>query len=139
MHYLDTSACVALLTPESGTARISGWLEANKEAQLAASAWVHTEMCSALSIKLRTGSLDPAQRANAMVAWAAFRQGLHWFSLADDSFAMAAEMTERHDLGLRAGDALHLAVAVAHGCTLVTLDEKLAKAAPELGVPVAEI
>ena len=56
-----------------------------------------------------------------------------------DAFDLAASYAARHDLALRAGDALHLAVASAHGLTLVTLDERMAKAAPELGVPVAEI
>jgi predicted nucleic acid-binding protein len=37
-------------------------------------------------------------------------------------------------LGLRAGDALHLAVCAEHGATLCTLDQRLAEAAPSVGV-----
>ncbi len=139
MHYLDTSACVALLTPESGTAGMEAWLDAHRDGALAISPWVHTEVASALSIKVRMTSLTIDERAAVTVAWLSFRQGLHRLPIADETFTVAAEMAGRHDLALRAGDALHLAVAAAHGCTLVTLDERMARAAPELGVPVAAL
>ena len=137
-HYLDTSACVALLTPESDTARVDAWRQ-KYEGPIATSAWVHTEVCSALSIKVRTGSLTVEERSVVTVAWLALRQGCHQLAVAEDSFSIAAEMAERHDLNLRAGDALHLAVVAANGCVLVTLDERMARAAEELGVPVTEI
>jgi predicted nucleic acid-binding protein len=38
-----------------------------------------------------------------------------------------------------AGDSLHLAVAAAHAAILVTLDIRLADAAREIGVRVAEV
>jgi hypothetical protein len=41
---------------------------------------------------------------------------------------------DQQGLGLRAGDALHLAVAAEHGATLWTLDVRLAEAGPVLGV-----
>jgi hypothetical protein len=44
----------------------------------------------------------------------------------------------RFDLGLRAPDALHLAIARRLDATLVTLDRRLATAARELGVPVED-
>ncbi|HWX27774.1 MAG TPA: hypothetical protein VNZ53_10105 [Steroidobacteraceae bacterium] len=37
-------------------------------------------------------------------------------------------------LGLRAGDALHLAVCADHGATLCTLDHRLSDAGSALGV-----
>ena len=42
---------------------------------------------------------------------------------------------DQHMLGLRAGDALHLATASEHGATVHTLDRRLAEAGPVLGVP----
>ena len=47
----------------------------------------------------------------------------------------AARMTDQHALGLRAGDALHLAIAADHGATVQTLDRRIAEAAPTLGIP----
>ncbi|MDR6954745.1 putative nucleic acid-binding protein [Ancylobacter sp. 3268] len=50
-------------------------------------------------------------------------------------FRAAARFADQHALGLRAGDALHLAVASEHGATVHTLDRRLADAGPALGVP----
>lgn len=138
IHYLDTSSCVAALTPEQGSERTAAWLAAQPEGTLAISAWCDVEVSSALSLKVRTGALTAAQRTRVQESWTAVREGLHRLPVGESAFAAAAGMLARHDLGLRAGDALHLAVAAAHGCTLVTLDERLAKAAPELGVAVTE-
>ena len=60
MHYLDASCCVATLTPESGTARASLWLDAHRAEPLAISLWVHVEVASALAMKVRIGSLNEA-------------------------------------------------------------------------------
>jgi uncharacterized protein len=49
-------------------------------------------------------------------------------------FHSGARLADRHSLGLRAGDALHLAVASDYGATLCTLDERLAKAGPPVGI-----
>jgi len=139
MHYLDASCCVATLTPESGTTRASSWLEAHREESLAISLWVHVEVASALSMKVRTGSLNQEDRAAAMLGWLSMRQSLRMLGVPAGHFAAAARMVERDELNLRAGDALHLAVAAAHGCTLVTLDARMAKAANGFGLPVAAI
>ena len=40
----------------------------------------------------------------------------------------------RHAIGLRAGDALHLAICADHGATLCTLDRRLGDAGPLVGV-----
>jgi predicted nucleic acid-binding protein len=50
-------------------------------------------------------------------------------------FRAAARFANQHGLGLRAGDALHLAIASDHGATVHTLDQRLAEAGPALGVP----
>lgn len=136
--YLDTSAVVSLLASEPASARLVSWLRANEAAGLAISPWVATEVASALSLKIRTGELTLEQRAEAMAGWQQMREGsLAVLPIDENAFEAAARFAERHDLSLRAGNALHLAIASSAGCTLVTLDERLAKAAPEVGVPVA--
>lgn len=140
MFYLDTSAAVAAHTPEAATKRIQLWLGGCAAGELAASRWVLTEFSSALSLKLRTGALTAGQRPEVQANWAQFvANELRLLNVPDDAFDAAALIAARHELGLRAGDALHLAVAASHGCTLLTLDERMAKAGPELGVPVAQI
>jgi len=46
----------------------------------------------------------------------------------------AARFADQHVLGLRAGDALHLAVCADLGATLCTLDQRLRHAGSALGV-----
>jgi hypothetical protein len=50
-------------------------------------------------------------------------------------FHAAAKFVDQHLLGLRAGDALHMAAASEHGASVHTLDQRLAQAGPALGVP----
>lgn len=140
MHYLDTSFIVAALVPEEvSSPQARDWLRRGGGTALAISNWVVTEVSSALSIKVRTGELTVEQRADVLTEWQRMRDGsLSILQVEESAFGIAARFAARHDLGLRAGDALHLAIASAAGCTLVTLDKSMAKAAPELGVPLAQ-
>lgn len=54
-------------------------------------------------------------------------------------FRSAASFAARHELGLRASDALHLAVCADHGASLATLDRRMRDAALALGVMVEAI
>ena len=49
-------------------------------------------------------------------------------------FRTAAHYADQYASGLRAGDALHLAICAGHGATLCTLDRRLSDAGPALGV-----
>ncbi|MEA2999271.1 MAG: hypothetical protein QOK17_1104 [Sphingomonadales bacterium] len=71
--------------------------------------------------------------------WRSWSGSLAFLPFEQAAFDGATASAARHALGLRAGDTLHLALAPAHGCKLVTLDQRLAKAAVELSVPVAEM
>ena len=140
MFYLDTSAAVASITQEEHSERIWGWLGDHAEAPILCSGWVATEVSSALSIKVRTGAFTLEQRVAAWNDWRRFRDA----SLADiaiiaDHFETAAAFCDRPDLGLRAGDALHLAIAQSGGLALVTLDRTMADAALLLGIPIERI
>ncbi|WFR94133.1 PIN domain-containing protein [Rhizobium tumorigenes] len=50
-------------------------------------------------------------------------------------FEAAARLCDRHELGIRAADALHLAIAMDASATLVTFDHLLQTAASSLGHP----
>jgi hypothetical protein len=66
MFYLDTSLLVAVLTNGAETERMQHWLGQQPVDDLALSDWVATEFSSALSIKLRTGQIGAAHRADAL-------------------------------------------------------------------------
>jgi len=135
MDYLDTSVVVAALTNESATRDVQRWLDQNASSPLMISDWTITEMSSAISIKVRTGQIDLDQRAAILAAFNRLVvESFHVVPVEGAQFHLAARFAALHELGLRAGDALHLAVAAERGATLVTLDRRLAAAGPALGV-----
>jgi uncharacterized protein len=135
MLYLDTSVLVAALTNESDTPQIQRWLEDQDPADLAASDWVMAEFSSALSIKLRTGQIEPAHRADALALFTRLcRDSFNVLPVSRAQFRLAARFADQAAAGLRAGDALHLAICADCGATLCTLDRRLSAGGLALGV-----
>jgi predicted nucleic acid-binding protein len=135
--YLDTSVLVSAFTDEARTPRTQAWLGEQNPDSLAISQWVVTEFSSALSIKLRAGQISVANRANALALFARVSvESFEFLPISGSQFRAAARFADEYALGLRAGDALHLAICAEHGATLCTLDRRLPDAGAALGVPV---
>jgi uncharacterized protein len=133
--YLDTSLLVAALTNEAETGRVQAWLGAQVAGDLAISDWVTTELSSALSVKLRSGQIEAPDRAEVLATFARLSaDSLAVLPISASQFRTAARFADQFALGLRAGDALHLAVCADHGVTLCTLDRRIGAAGPALGV-----
>ncbi|EAR21963.1 type II toxin-antitoxin system VapC family toxin [Nitrococcus mobilis] len=138
MYYLDTSLLVAALTNEPRTLETQEWLAAQSPEELAISDWVVTEFSGALSVKVRTGQLSAAHRADALAVFVSLTQAS--FALLSASrldFQTAARFADQYATGLRAGDAPHLAIAANHGAQVYSLDRQLLQAAKPLGVSAA--
>jgi len=138
MIYVDTSVVVALLTREPHSAAVTAWFAGAVEPLVSAD-WCAVEFASAIAIKQRAGQLRPA---HARAAHAAFDElaagGLRLLPVSREAFQRAAELSRPHRDGLRAGDALHLAVALEAGAeTLAGLDRMMNAGARRLGLRLA--
>jgi hypothetical protein len=133
--YLDTSLLVAGLTAEAETRRIQTWLQERASDDLLLSDWVVTEFSAALSTKLHSGQVTVTQRAAALSVFSQFCMNTSVvLPVSHEQFHTAARFAEQHALGLRGGDALHLAICGEYGATLCTLDRRLSEAGPPLGI-----
>ncbi|MGY6555452.1 MAG: type II toxin-antitoxin system VapC family toxin [Wenzhouxiangella sp.] len=134
--YLDTSVLVAALGNERHTEQTQGWLAAQAATDLFVSDWGITEFSSALALKLRTGQIEAEHRAECLATFARLLENsLTILTVSSRDFRAAARLADHAEYGLRAGDALHLAVCAARGMRLITLDQALARAATALAVP----
>ena len=135
-YYLDTSVLVSILTEESHTARSEQWLMAHGDDVKLISWWVDVEWNAAMSMKVRNRALDRESRALVDDAYSRLVDAsFATIPLERRHFIAASDLARRSD-GLRAGDALHLAIADAEGCTVCTLDVGMARAAESLGLHV---
>jgi len=138
MIYVDTSVVVALLTREPTTAVVTAWFAGAADSLVSAD-WCAAEFASAIAIKQRSGQLRPV---HAKTAHAAFEElaagGLRLLPVSREAFYRAADLSRPHRDGLRAGDALHLAVAMEAGAeALAGLDKMMNSGARRLGLRLA--
>jgi predicted nucleic acid-binding protein len=106
------------------------------------SGWLLTEFSSALLIKLRTGQTTEANAKRVRKEFELLTGGgcgLRIAPVSRDAFGQAAKMVRLHNHGLRAGDSLHLAVALELGAShMATLDRTLAANAKRNGMELIE-
>lgn len=135
--YCDTSLLVPLLTPEAFSEVVEGWFASQPQGLISYSSWTETEIASALARKQRSGRIDVASRARGLALWRDLSRAMVRVAVEPGDFDRAATLVDSGARGLRASDALHLAVVLRLGLDLATFDRDLATAARDEGVRVA--
>ena len=137
MQYLDTSCVVPLFVPEPASVAAATWFEECNELLVSAD-WMMVEFSSALSMKVQRKELSQKQALSAWNEFEVFCQsGLRLIAVSRTAYKRAALLAGNGRSGLRAGDSLHLAVAVECGATgMVTADDVLLKNAQRQGLVV---
>ena len=136
MLYFDTSFLAPLILEEATSAKIEAFFARLPAGELYVSHWTRVEFSSLIAREVRMGGLA---ESDALLVIAQFDE------LVADSFQVLAPGVVDYELAkayiqnfatkLRAGDALHLAIASNHGAkALYTLDEGLLNAAKLLKV-----
>ncbi|MGL4611914.1 MAG: type II toxin-antitoxin system VapC family toxin [Trueperaceae bacterium] len=137
MRYYDTSVLLSLYLQQNISAKASVEV-AKDQPYVVISDWVSVEVKSALAKEVRTKSLTKLQ---AEIIWERFYQDIQHsrykiLHLTQNVMAKAHECIAL-DGNLRAGDAIHVAVAFTHGrLSIVTADKEQAKAAKLNGLKV---
>lgn len=133
--YLDTNLVVAALTAEPFTETAQPYLLPTGSTAPVLSDWTVTEFSAALSIKVRVGALSvPAHKAALAEFQRYLRDAFECLPITRADFHAAAGLADHSSPGLRAGDALHLAVASRAGLVIHTLDQLMVAAAAELSI-----
>lgn len=134
MIYIDTSVLGAIFFREPGAAELVTRLESQHKSRLMISAWTLTEMASIGGIKQRTGAIDAETRQQALANFQRFASThLGTVEIEPADFRTAAVLIESPS-PLRAGDALHLAVARRLGAGFASIDRRLCAATDALGL-----
>lgn len=140
MIYIDTSALVPAFIREPKSEAVLAWIEVSGEG-LVVSEWSITEFSSAAAIKVRTGEIAAAMAKQARARFLAFAQDHCSIAVPQRAeFRRAAELAGDTNLKLRAGDALHLAIAEASKVQgILCLDETMSAGAKKMGLDVVSV
>ena len=139
MLYFDTSFLAPLILEEATSTAVEEFMAGLRPGALAVSHWTRVEFSSLLAREVRMGGLDP---------WAAKAADAQFETMIHESFAVFTPNAEdfnaarrfigNYDTGLRAGDALHLAIARSNQAEMIySLDKTLLKAGRALALPVS--
>jgi predicted nucleic acid-binding protein len=139
MLYFDTSFLTPIFRKEATSAAIEHFLQQQSVGELAISHWARVEFSSVLARDVRMGAIE-AQAAIELDAQFEMTVTRSFVVLLPDKddFDLCKRYLQRFDSNLRAGDALHLAIANNRDArAFYTLDRKLLRAGKLLGLPVA--
>jgi len=133
MHYFDTSFIAPLFLMEDKSHYVENIIRSIKGERVI-SHWLKVEFSSIIARNLRMKIFNKPQASRMMDSFEEFLTDYFYIlvpTVAD--YDLANSLLQHFDTGLRAGDALHLAIAQNHGAKkFYTLDRGLEKATKKL-------
>jgi uncharacterized protein len=140
MIYVDTSALVPVFIREPKSEAVVEWIESSGE-RLAISEWSLVEFASAAAIKVRTGQTVASLAKQSTARLHEFVQKHCTVAVPGrEEFRRAAELAADGALKLRAGEALHIAIAASLSVQgILCLDDTMTEGARSLGMNVVTV
>lgn len=136
MTYLDASAVVSLFIADKHSPIIRGYLR-DQRPTVVIGDFAVAEFSAAVSRRVRMGEVTPAQGShllNVFDAWVA--ANAEPLDTEPSDVRVASAFVRRFELGLRAPDALHLAMCQRLDAALLSFDVRQTGAARQLGLRV---
>ena len=138
--YVDTSVWCAYCFNEKDSERAIDWLGTADLSLMGTSWWTETEFASALGIQCQKKALTANQARKARARFTDLLDMVTRLNVLEQDYLLASEYCTDSAHGLRGGNALHLAIAQRHGCTMVaTLDKDMQANAKRLGLKLIEL
>jgi predicted nucleic acid-binding protein len=134
--YLDASALLPLFIEETNTLKAHQLLRGNV---LIVSDFAIAEFSSGVARRVRAGEINESGAASVFAtldAWTLNATKREQLTAGDVN--RATSLVRRLDLGLRAPDAINIAIAQRCEAGLLTFDEKMARSARTLGITVID-
>lgn len=137
MIYFDTSFLVPMVVPEATSRQVVTMMQELDATRLAISQWVEVEFCSMIAQSVRTGRLEANGARHAHSEFEDLVQrSFTILAPTQADFKLASRFLLQFETKLRAGDALHLAIASnRHAGVIYSLDTTLISAGATLGLP----
>ena len=136
MLYFDTSFLAPLILEEATSEKVEAFIAKLPAGELYVSPWTRVEFTSLIAREVRMGGLT---EGDALAAIGQFdelvAESCQTLVPGAADFELAKRFVQHFSAKLRAGDALHLAIASNHGATTIySLDEGLLAAAKMLKI-----
>ena len=136
MLYFDTSFIAPLFFPEKTSDAIEKFIHTLDYSEFSISHWTRTEFASLTARLVRMKNINETLAEKTLAVFENFiSQSFNIIIPTVNDFNLAIEFIQKYKTQLRAGDALHLAIAKNRQAKNVyTLDEKLLSAAKQLNI-----
>jgi predicted nucleic acid-binding protein len=138
MYYFDTSFLIPFFVDERTSRQVDQFLRRQPVGEASISQWTRIEFSSAVARQVCIGSMNSRTAVEVESAFdSLIAESFGMILPAQTDFDLAKQFLRRYETGLRAGDALHLAIASNHGARAIySLDRGLLKAGRLLELPV---